>query len=156
MTYGPRRVPGASVTEPPRSCGLFLLLAGPHFFSIAPGPHPRRGCSAPSRFATAQGCHSLALRRSKTRYPRAGRGRYPCRRHRRRIGSRRARGEFGARLAWTRWQDYSPRSSRALCGLKISPQSVLASREPELVITRHGRPAAVLVGVEGEGLVLWS
>jgi len=49
----------------------FLIARGAAPFSRRWGPHPQRCCLARSRFATAQGCHALALRRSSSHSRRA-------------------------------------------------------------------------------------
>ena len=68
-------VPAAIMVTPARghaqhSEPLSSLLAGSHILT-APGPHPRRCCSAPSRVATAQGCRSLSLAPSRSLGPQA-------------------------------------------------------------------------------------
>ena len=47
----------------------FLISRGTPPFSHRGGTHPRRGCSAPSRLATAQGCHAPTRSRCKPLAP---------------------------------------------------------------------------------------
>src|SRR5436309_6152789 len=50
-----------------RAAGAIFCSRDPTFFHCGWGPTPSRGCSAPSRVATAQGCRSRSLGGSKTR-----------------------------------------------------------------------------------------